>query len=123
MKLSALFLLSIFALAHGQGQGRTVTEDLVGAQSELTIGHEFAELFLVQNRERLSNYLETIERVALDAFMTAYATIKTRGIETREAMDEFTEPSFCKDNVRARYELQVTRFGTRLSQCLGDTLV
>lgn len=118
MKLFTFVLL--FALAHGQD--RTVTEDLVGAQGELTIGHEFAELFLVQNRQRLSDYLETIEEVALDEFLTAYATIKNRGIETREAMEEFTEPSFCKDNIRARWELQVTRYGQKLSQCLGDTL-
>lgn len=43
------------------------------------------------------------------------------GIETRAAMDEFEEPSFCKDAVRNRWDLQVTRFGIRLSGCLGVT--
>jgi hypothetical protein len=53
--------------------------------------------------------------------MGAYAQIKNRAIATRAEMESFTEPSFCKDNVRARWELQVTRFGQKLSQCLGVT--
>lgn len=115
MKFLAVFL--IFGLAHCQ----TVTEDLVAAQNDLTIGHEFGELFLVQNREILSNYLAIIEQTALDHFMGAYASIKNLSLETREAMAEFTEPALCTNHVRARYELQVTRFGQRLSQCLGET--
>jgi hypothetical protein len=114
--------LALFALASAQEVERqTVTAQLLQAQSELTIGHEFAELFLTQNRQRLSDYLERIERIALDGFLGAYAQIKNKGIETRQAMAEFTEPSFCKDNVRARWELQVTRYGQKLSQCLGVT--
>jgi hypothetical protein len=87
----------------------------------LTIGHEFSELFLVQNRERLSSYLTEIELITLNTFMDAYAEIKRIGEETRRAMAEYEEPSFCKDNVRARWELQVTRYGQKLSQCLGVT--
>lgn len=138
MKVLAIFLF--FALANCQGP--TVTEELLQAQNELTIGHEFSEIFLVQNREILSDYLMRIETIALDQFMGAYAVIKNRGIATREEMDQFEEPSFCKDAgifksvnfyslmfklyhknflVRARWELQVTRYGQRLSQCLGVT--
>lgn len=116
MKLLVLTLL--FAFANCQN---TVSEDLLAAQAELTIGHEFSEEFLVLNRQRLSDYMERIESEALDMFMVAYAEIKNIGIETRAEMDDFTEPSFCKDNVRARWELQVTRYGQRLSQCLGVT--
>lgn len=118
MKLLAIF--AVFALASCQ-QLPTVTEDLLAAQAELTIGHEFSEIFLVQNRQRLSDYLERIEIIALNEFMDAYADIKNTGIATREAMEEFTEPSFCFDAIRARWELQVTRYGSRLSQCLGVT--
>lgn len=117
MKVLAVIL--IFALANSQAQ--TVTEDLLLAQSELTIGHEFAELYILRNRDLLSDYLARLETFTLDIFMQAYAAIKITGIETREAMDEFVEPSFCKDGVRARWELQVTRFGQKLSQCLGIT--
>jgi len=119
MKVLAIFAL--FALASCQDERPTVTEDLLRAQAQLTIGHEFAELFLVQNRYRLSNYLEEIEHLVLNEFMDGYTAIKTTGIETREAMEEFTEPSFCKDAVRARWELQVTRYGQKLSQCLRVT--
>lgn len=118
MKLHIALLFFFLAICQGQ---RTVTEDLVDAQNELTIGHELSELILVQNRNRLSDYLANIETQVLDSFMDAYATIKNIGIETRDAMNEFTEPSICKDTVRARWELQVTRYGHRLSECLGIT--
>lgn len=114
MKIVAFFLL--FALVNCQ----TVSDDLMEAQNELTIGHEFGELFLVQNRQLLSDYLTTIETRVLASFMDAYASIKVRGIETRELMDEY-EQSFCKDNIRNRWELQVVRYGQKLSQCLGLT--
>lgn len=115
--MKTLIVLMTFAMASCQAQ-TTVTEDLIEAQSELTIGHEFSELFLAQNRGRLSNYLKIMEEQILDSFMDAYATIKTASIVTRELMAEFTDPSVCKDNVRDRWELQVTRYGQKLSQCL-----
>lgn len=89
-------------------------------QQELSIGHEFAELFLTQSRARLSGYLTGMEEEVLDSFMGAYREIKVHGIEVREQMDAYDEPSFCKDAVRNRWDLQVTRFGQKLSQCLGD---
>lgn len=117
-----LAILLFVALANCQDVERpTVTEDLLAAQRDLTLGHEFAEIYLVQNRELLSDYLERIEIIALDQFMDAYAAIKNLGIDTRAEMDAFEEPSFCKDNIRARWELQVTRYGQMLSQCLGVT--
>ena len=117
MKL--LFLTFYFALSICQ-ELPSVTQDLNDAQAELTIGHEFAEIFLVQNRNRLSAHLDTLERGVLDSFLEAYAQIKTVGAATREAMDEFEE-STCKDMIRARWELQVTRYGQKLSQCLSIT--
>lgn len=120
MKIIVLFAL--FAVALSQDADRIpVTEQLHAAQAELTVGHEFIELVKIESRRRLSEYLERIELLVLDQFMTAYAQIKNKGIETREAMADFTEPSICKDNVRARWELQVTRYGQKLSQCLSVT--
>lgn len=117
MKAFTIFLVVALGSSHAQ----TVTEDLLEAQRELTIGHEFSELFLMDNRQILSDYLARLERIALERFMGAYAEIKNTGIRTRDAMNEFEEPSFCKDTVRARWELQVTRYGQRLSECLGET--
>lgn len=116
MKIFLVCLL--FALANGQAE-RTVTDDLLSAQRELTIGHEFAELFLVQNRGRLSNYLMMMELEILDSFLNAYSAIEITAIETKEEMEGFTEPSTCKDAVIARWERLMTRYGMRLSQCLG----
>jgi hypothetical protein len=116
MKIIVFYLFIGLVLCQ---EPRTVTEDLVEAQRELTIGHEFAELFLTQNRGRLSNYLAIMEEQILDSFMEAYANIKNYSIETRAAM-EAVETSTCSDNVRARYDLQVTRYGQKLSQCLRD---
>jgi len=124
MKLSLFALLFVIFASVSSQEPRpelTVTEDLQAAQLELTIGHEFAELFILQNRDRLSDYLERIERFTVDEFMNAYSEIKITGLDTRAAMDEFVEPSFCKDAIRNRWDLQVERFGTRLSRCLRTT--
>lgn len=115
-----LVVFALFVLASCQ-ERPTVTQDLLQAQAELTIGHEFTEFFLIENRHILSNYLERIELETLDQFMGAYAAIKNKGIDTRQAMEDFTTPSACKDNVRARWELQVTRYGQKLSKCLDVT--
>lgn len=108
-----------FVLLVALVEASTVTEDLVEAQGELTIGHEFTELYLTQNRERLSEYLASMESEILEAFMVAYAEIKNTAIDTREIMEEYNETSVCEDSVRARWELQINRYGQRLSQCLG----
>ena len=118
MKVLIVVFLSIFVACQGQ---LNVSQDLLDAQRELTIGHEFAEIFLVDNRQRLSDYLERIENFALDNFLNAYAEIRNIGDETTAFMDDFEEPSFCKDAIRARWVLQVTRYGQKLSQCLRTT--
>lgn len=115
MKTLVIFVLFAFTFCHGQ----TVSEDLLEAQRELTIGHNFVEVYAVENRGVLSSALELLERGVLDSFLNAYALIKNRAVETRETMAGYIEPSLCKDNVRARWELQVTRYGQKLSQCLG----
>ncbi|CRK96221.1 CLUMA_CG009648, isoform A [Clunio marinus] len=128
--MKAFVFICLVALACAQppppppppppGGRPSVTEDLIRAQQELTISHGWSEIFLVDNRQILSDYIARIETVALDEFMGAYAAIKNTGIDTRAAMEEF-ETSFCADRVRERWELQVTRYGQRLSQCLGST--
>lgn len=118
MKLILIALL--FTLLLLCSCERHVTQDLLEAQAELTIGHEFAEIFLVENRARLSNHLEYVEQGVLDYFMGAYAEIKNIGIATRERMSEFPETP-CKDSVRARWELQIPRYGQKLSECLRLT--
>lgn len=117
MKLLAFTFLLLLAKCQSNP---VTTQDLLAAQAQLTIGHEFAEEYLVLNRNALSDVLISMEAEIVSAFLDSYAEIKNLGIETRRQMEEFTEPSFCKDTVRARWELQVTRYGQRLSKCLGD---
>jgi hypothetical protein len=124
MKKCVIVLISLFAICFAEDIGvedrPTITENLRRTQTELFWGHEFAEEFLVQNRERLSNYLIIIEEQIIGQFMNAYAEIKNVTLETRRIMEEdYAEPSFCKDRVRNRWELQVTRFGSKMSQCLS----
>lgn len=98
----------------------TMTNKLHDAQEELLWGHEFAEEFILQNRQLLSDYLERIEVRVIADFMDAYAAIKNIALDTRRIMNEtYPEPSFCKDLVRNRWELQVRRYGQKLSTCLG----
>jgi hypothetical protein len=110
--------LGLFAMA--MAQERTVTEDLQEAQRELSLGHRFFETLLPQNRDLLSNYIQRIQTEILQNFMDAYALIKNTALETTQIMDDF-ESSFCKDRIRARWNLQVRRYGSKLSQCLADS--
>lgn len=124
MKTFVFFLFSLLAITIAEDIGiedrPTITESLHQAQQELFWGHEFAEEFLVQNRERLSNYLIIIEEQIIASFMQSYADIKNIAIETRRIMTEdYPEPSFCKDRVRNRWELQTRRYGQKLSECLA----
>lgn len=124
MKKFVFLLISLFAISIAEDIGiedrPTITNELHRAQEELFWGQEFGEEFLVQNRERLSNYIIIIEEQIVASFMDAYAAIKNTSIETRRIMtEEYPEPSFCKDRVRDRWELQTRRFGQKLSECLG----
>lgn len=118
-----LLVALIFTLGYCQETrpDLSVTDDLLAAQEQLTIGHEFSEVFLVENRQRLSDYVERIERFALDHFLNSYAEIRGIADETEELMNAFVEPSVCKDTIRARWALQVARYGQMISRCLAST--
>lgn len=114
-------ILSLIGLTFCQDvEHPTLDATLRQSQQELTHAHEFAEEFSVDNRDVLSNILLQIERRIVGSFMDAYANIKIHAIEVRRIMTEdYPEPSFCKNRVRERWELQVTRYGQKLGQCLG----
>lgn len=121
MKFFVIVLL--FGLCYGQETrpNLTTTEDLLAAQAQLTIGHVFAEEFLMLSRQRLSDYLTRIEEYVLNEFLNGYAALRTIGDETTALMDSIVEPSFCADTIRERWALQVRRYGQRLSRCLSTT--
>lgn len=114
MKLiSGTVLLALLAAVASQDTETTVTEELIGAQSDLTLSHAFAETLLSVNREQISSYMNRISRELITSHVDAYGNLKDQILETNEALDAFevTERSeVCLNNVRNRWNLQVSRF-------------
>lgn len=52
------------------------TEDLLAAQAELSVGHEFTETLLQVNRNIISSYIEIVEQQLIDSFMDTYSEIQ-----------------------------------------------
>lgn len=61
--------------ALAQSDVATTTEDLLAAQRELSVGHEFAETQLQVNRNIISMYIEVVVVQLLDSFMDTYSEI------------------------------------------------
>lgn len=120
MKIFVILSLIGLTICQIDIEHPTLGAKLRQSQQELTWGHEFAEEFSVENRQVLSNVLLMIEEQILASFMNAYADLKTHSIEVRRIMEEeYPEPSFCKNRVRERWEIQVVRYGQKLGECLG----
>lgn len=51
-------------------------EDLLEAQAELSVGHEFTETLLQVNRNVISSYIEIVEQQLIDSFMDSYSEIQ-----------------------------------------------
>lgn len=52
------------------------TEDLLQAQNELTMGHEFTEIMLQVNRNIISSYIEIVQEQLIDSFMDSYSELQ-----------------------------------------------
>lgn len=61
--------------AAGQEPSYTTTEDLLRAQGELSIGHEFVETLLQVNRNIISSYVAIVSSQLVDSFMDTYGEI------------------------------------------------
>ena len=108
--ISVTALLVLVAVAAAQDV--TVTEELIGAQADLSLGHEFAETLLSINRGQISAYMHMIGRALIDSHIDAYANMKEQILETNDAFDAFevTEQNeACLNNVRNRWNLQISR--------------
>lgn len=66
------FWTSIFPKVSGQV---TTTEDLLMAQNELSIGHEFSETLLQVNRNIISSYITIVNTALVDSFMDTYGEL------------------------------------------------
>lgn len=60
MKLLVGILL-VFAVAGSHAQGTTLSEQLLAAQADLALTHEFFETIMAINRGQLSSYMYRYE--------------------------------------------------------------
>lgn len=104
--------LALFAVTFAQEESITVTEDLLRAQGQLTIGHEFAETLLAINRGQISAYMNLIGRALIDSHMEAYGRMKDDILQTNDTLNSFSatpQNEICLNAVRNRWSLQVSR--------------
>lgn len=88
----------------------TVTDGLLEAQADLSLGHEFFEQFLFVNRGQISAYMYQIQRPVITSHMDAYANIRNSFDEAESTLDAIVpEDDGCIDNARTRLGLQRTR--------------
>lgn len=120
MKILLIFLFAVIAV-FGQDMDETMTEALQRAQAELRIGHEFFERTIVQSRAELSAQVYSDSRVLTESHLDAYADIKTIVLDTNALMDDLPvtpDSEECLAASRNRWEIQILRYGRRLSGCI-----
>lgn len=104
--------LALVAVASAQRPEITVDEDLLAAQAELTIGHEFAETLLALNRGQLSAAGHAVGVQLIDSHMEAYGHMKNQILDTNAtllAIPVTPQNEACLDHVWNRWNLQVRR--------------
>lgn len=100
----------LFAAVVTAQDDMTVTEGLLEAQADLSLGHEFFEQFLFINRGQISAYMAQIQRPIITSHMDAYASIRNSFDEAETALAAIVpEDEACIENTRTRLGLQRTR--------------
>lgn len=74
MKLIVGILL-VFAVGGAYTQQTNLVDDLLAAQADLALTHEFFETIMAINRGQLSSYMYRIGRLVIDSHMDTYAFI------------------------------------------------
>lgn len=112
MKLTFGILLTVVTVTLAQNEPH-VTEGLLSAQADLSLGHQFFETALYMNRDDISTYMNRINHEIVTSHTEAYGNIKIRSLETIDEIDaiEVNERNDqCLQGVRDRFNLQVTRY-------------
>lgn len=123
MKTLLIFLFAVIAV-YGQEMDETMTQSLQRAQAELAIGHEFFERNIVVSREQLSAQVYSDSRLITESHLDAYADIKTIILDTNALMDDLPitpDSEECLAASRNRWEIQILRYGRRLSDCIDTS--
>lgn len=110
--------LTIFIAIISAISAETVTEELLRAQDELNHSNLFVEHYLFRHRDAVTTLLAQLQLFSKDIFMDTYTEIKHLARDTEHIIRE-NEPSACRDRIERRFDLQVMRFGQRLSGCLA----
>lgn len=111
MKLVVGILL-IFAVGGAFGQAG-LTNELLAAQADLALTHEFFETIMAINRGQLSSYIYRISRVVINSHMDTYEFIYNEGNAARTEIEALnpTNPGEeeCVARFLRRFELQKQR--------------
>jgi hypothetical protein len=122
LKMKILSLLLIAAAVSGQDWEDTVTEGLLQAQADLSLGHEFFEMNIIGSRDTLSVFINSDVSRLLDSHMDAYAEMRIIADDTTAALDEIAqtpETEQCIAAVINRWRIQISRAGQGLSRCIA----
>lgn len=107
------FTLAVFVIfVAGALSQTTVTEDLLTAQADLALGHEFFETAFFINRGQVSSYLYRVNREIITSHIDTYSIIKNTGIAALaelNALETTPDNQACVNSIISRWELQVTR--------------
>jgi hypothetical protein len=110
--MKAVFGLFLTLAVAASAQGPTVTDGLLAAQEELATANKFFEQTVFLNRNQVSSYLYRINREIIDSHINTYSSIKTLGLDTLAAIEEFEADDYqrgCIENVLERWNLQKLR--------------
>lgn len=106
------FTLGVLVIFLAGALAQTVTEDVLAAQADLALGHEFFETAFFINRGQVSSYLYRINREIIDSHIDTYSLIKNYGINALaelNALETTPENEACLNSIINRWNLQVTR--------------
>lgn len=95
----------------------TVTSELLQAQNELSVAHEFSELQSYIHRNIIASYIELMNEQLIESFMDTYKQMDDIEDDVEDILDEKPN-SDCVNTVRLRFELQVKRHGSFLANCM-----
>ncbi|XP_070503617.1 uncharacterized protein [Chironomus tepperi] len=98
----------------------TVTNELLRAQNELSIAHNFSELQSYIDRNIIASYIELMNEQLIKSFMDTYEQMDDIEDEVEDILDEKPN-SECVENARLRFELQVKRHGSFLANCMRSS--
>ena len=114
------FIGILFILVAVNGQDK-VTDTLIRQQEDLTLGHRFFEMNIIQSRDELSDAIYADSYYLIKSHLDAVATIRQIETITNMVFDQIVvtpETEFCIAAAKRRWDLQVHRFGHQLSGCI-----